>query len=107
MPLGFDKELNVINAGDSAEIYAYIFDQRDNTIPEDDLLSVEFTIQPPDGSVNTETGEITGDGEGFLRYTATDDIGQYKVVGKFTMSNSSIRSVRADFEVIDPFNPPE
>jgi hypothetical protein len=107
MPLGFDKDLNVINAGDSAEIYAFIFDQRDVPIAEDDLLSVEFTIQQPDGTVNTATGEVTGDGEGFVRSTDTDQIGEYKVVGKFTMSDGSSRSVRADFEVIDPFNPPD
>jgi hypothetical protein len=106
MPLGFDKELNVINAGDSAEIFAYIFDQRDNPIPQADLQSVSFKIQIPDGTVNTFTGSITDDGEGFLRYADTDDIGEYRVVAAFTFSDDSIRSVRADFEVIDPFNPP-
>ena len=106
MPLGFDYDLNVINAGDSAEIEATISDQRDDLIPEDDLVSVSFTIQHPDGTKQTASGTIEGDGKGFLQYDDTTEVGEYKVVATFTLASSSKRSVRADFEVIDPFNPP-
>lgn len=106
MPLGFDRDLNVINSGDSAEIYAFITDERDVPVPEEDLLSVEFTIQHPDGSKVTETGEIQEDGKGFLRYSTTTEIGEYKTIAQFTFLSGALRSVRADFEVIDPFNPP-
>jgi hypothetical protein len=106
-PLGFDRDLNVINADDTAEVYAYIYDTvSDEPIPEDDLATVQFTIHAPDESEEVKTGEILEDGTGYVRYTNTSQIGEYKVVAKFTLSGGIKRSVRADFEVIDPFNPP-
>jgi hypothetical protein len=107
MPLGFDYDQNVINAGDSAEIYAYLFDERDRLIPQSDLTAVDFTIQAPDGTTVVEPGTVVDDSKGFLRFLDTDQIGEYKVAARFTLASGAIRSSRADFEVIDPFNPPE
>lgn len=106
-PLGFDYDQNVINLNDSAEISAYIVDERDVPIPEDDLVSVKFTVQKPDAVFVEHTGTIEGDGKGFLLFNDTDLVGEYKTVATFTLSSTSIRSVRSDFEVIDPFNPPQ
>ena len=105
MPLGFDYDQNVINVDDTADIFGYILDAHDEPIPEDDLLTVQFKIQRPDGTNETITGEIIGDGTGSAQYNNTDLIGEYKAVATFTLSDTSRKSVRTDFEVIDPFNP--
>lgn len=107
MPLGFDYDQNVINLNDSAEVHGYINDERDIPIPEADLESVDFTIQKPDGSQTTEVGAIQGDGHGFLRFLETSQVGEYKAIARFTQTSGAIRSTRCDFEVIDPFNPPD
>lgn len=106
-PLGFDRDLNTINAGDTAEVYAYVYDLRDQKIPATDLTAVEFTIEYPDKTRLTDAGAITGDSTGYIQFDDTEQIGEYKGVGTFTLGTGAIRSVRADFEVIDPFNPPE
>jgi hypothetical protein len=107
VPLGFDRDANVINLTDTADVYAYITDQvTDAPIPQDDLVQVEFTIAKPDGTEGTFAGEIQETGTGFYRYADTDQVGEYKVVAQFTTAEGSVRSIRADFEVIDPFNPP-
>lgn len=108
MSLGFDREQNVVSISDSAEVYAYLYDARTETvIPEADLTSVSFTIQRPDGTVDEGlAGDITGDGTGYIRYADTDIPGSYVAVGQFVLDNGSTKSARADFEVIDPFNPP-
>lgn len=108
MPLGFDREMNVIASGDSAEIYAHIYTERDVPVSSRDLVNVTFKIQKPDGTLDEETGDILEeDGKGFLRYLGTDQIGEYKVIATFTFDTDEVRSVRADFEVIDPLNPPD
>ncbi len=105
MPLGFDYDQNVINLDDTADIYGYILNAHDEPIPEDDLLTVQFKIQKPDGTEETISGEIVGDGTGSAQYNNTDVVGEYKAVAIFTLSDTSRKSVRTDFEVIDPFNP--
>jgi hypothetical protein len=107
MPLGFDRDLNVINTNDSAELHAYVNDEFDVPIPEVQLAAVNFKIQRPDGTDAEEAGVIDGDGHGFLRYLDTDLVGEYKVAATFTFVSGQIKSSRADFEVIDPFDPPE
>lgn len=105
-PLGFDRETNVVSLNDSAEIFAYIYTDRDVPIPEDDLLSVDFTIQRPDATQVVVSGSVEGPGKGYVRYEDTSDVGEYKAVATFTLSDGGLKSVRSDFEVIDPFNPP-
>lgn len=106
-PLGFDRDLNVIAKDDTAELYAAITTiDTDEPIDEDSLLSVTFTIRKPDETESSQAGEIVRDGLGFTRYTDTDLVGEYKVVAYFIIDTGERRSVRSDFEVIDPFNPP-
>lgn len=107
MPLGFDYDSNVINLGDSAEVHAYLNDERDVPVPEDDIDDVLFTIQKPDGSEALEAGDVEGDGHAFCRFLDTDQIGEYKAVATFTLESGAIRSTRCDFETIDPFDPPD
>lgn len=106
-PLGFNPNPDVTNLGDSAEIYAYLYDETDTPVSEDDLVTVTFAIQTPSGARTTVPGEVTGDGTGFVRYLDTNEAGAYLVVAQFVLLEGEVRSVRADFEVIDPFNPPE
>jgi len=103
MAVGYDREQNVVNSGDSAELYAYLYDNEGSPVDPDLLTEVEFTIQKPDDSMVTADGELLDDGAGFLRFTDTDQRGPYAVVARFTFSDGGIKSTRTDFEVIDPF----
>lgn len=104
--LGFDQERNVVNLGDTAEVFAYLRDRNDNLVPEDDLVSASFVIQKPNAIKVEANGEVTADGTGRVRFDGTDQVGQYYVIATFTNSEGMRFSSRADFEVIDPFNPP-
>jgi hypothetical protein len=107
MPLGYDSEQRVVNAGDTAPLYAFLYDDRDQPVSSDDLVAVEYTIEKPDGSrIEGEPGEVQDDGTGFLLFTDTDQQGEYRVVAKFIFVNGEVRSTRTDFQVADPFNPP-
>lgn len=106
MPLGFDRNYNVINLGDSAELYAQLFTIDDQPVAATDLSSVEFTINRPDDTSESVTGQVLADGRGFVRYLNTDVVGAYPTVATFTFLSGEVRSVRADFEAVDPFNPP-
>lgn len=98
-------EQNLVSLNDSAELYAYVFDNNEPALAED-LLSVDFKVEKPDGSQVTEMGEIQEDGAGYLMFNDTDIIGEYLVVATFTYTTGKRKSERADFEVNDPFNPP-
>lgn len=106
MSLGFDRNSNTVNLSDTAEVYATLLDENDVMIDEDDLIEVNFTVQKPDLSTTSDIGEILDTGRGFLRYENTDQVGDYLAIAQFAMASGEIRSVRCDFEVIDPFNPP-
>lgn len=106
MSLGFDREMDVVNVGDTAQIVAYIYDRDDTRVPTDDVLSVQFKVQHPDGSQVTTGGDIGDDGEGILQYTDTTQRGCYKTMATFTLLEGVKQSTRVDFEVIDPFDPP-
>lgn len=107
MSLGFDREVDIINSGDTAELRVYLYDSDDDRpLPADDLVTVEFTIQSPDGTRSTVAGQIADDGAGEALYPDTDQPGQYQVMATFTLLSGARRSERTDFEVIDPFNPP-
>jgi hypothetical protein len=104
--LGFDREVDVFNLGDTAEVFAYLYAKDDSPQDPQDVVSVEFTVQKPDGNRDTTVGEVGDDGAGVLRYDNTDLTGQYKVMATFRLVEGVKRSVRSDFEVIDPFDPP-
>lgn len=103
---GFDRERKVYAFNDTAELRAFLFNEEDQPILADYLTAVDFTIQRPDGTKITLQGEIDADGSGFVAYDATDTIGHYTTVATFTTDENVRRSMRSDFEVIDPFNPP-
>lgn len=94
---------SVISQGDSAELRAYVFDDERLPFLPDDIASVSFTIQKPDGSRTTHPGTIEDDGGGFFRYLDTDDLGKYMWVAHFDMATGQRRSRRGVFVSIDPF----
>jgi hypothetical protein len=102
MSLGYDREANIFNLGDTAEVRAWLYDRYDAPVTTDDVLSVSFTIQKPDKTMVTVVGEVEDDGTGLCRYEDTDQAGQYLAMATFTLHDGR-RSSRADFEVIDPF----
>lgn len=106
MSLGFDRNSDIVNLGDAAQLYPVLTDVNDTPIEDADLISVQFIIQKPDGSSVELVGEIQDDGRGFLVFKETDQVGAYLCVAKFKTLDFGIRSVRYDFEVIDPFDPP-
>lgn len=106
MPLGAERDLSTVNQGDTADLYAYVFDENSNPVPAGQISGVNFTIQRPDGTQASQAGAIQSDGAGFLRYATTTDVGEYVALARFTLSTGEIRSTRLDFSVIDPFNPP-
>lgn len=105
--LGYGRELDVFNLNDTATLKAFVYTDEDAPIAEDDLSGVSFVVQRPDATKETVEGVIDGDGVGAVNYENTADVGQYIVVATFTLIDGVKRSVRVDFEVIDPFNPPE
>lgn len=103
MSLGFDQEQRVINAGDVAELVATLYDKEDNPVEAEELISVQFTIQHPDGKKSTPiSGEIEDNGTGTLNYKETSEVGHYLGVAAFETVNG-IKSTYINFEVIDPF----
>lgn len=104
MPLGTERDISTVNQGDTADLYAYVFDQDSNPIPAVDITSVSFEIQDPTGTVTTTAGAIQGDGAGFLRYdTANQPLGEYVAMARFLLDSGEKRSTRLDFAVVDPF----
>lgn len=102
MSIGYDRELNIVNKGDTAELVVTLYNRFDEPYSPDDLESVEFTIQAPDKTTTTASGTIEDDGTGTLLFDDTDQEGQYVAVAAFT-TVAGVRSARTDFEVIDPF----
>lgn len=112
MSLGYDKQLKIVALNDSAQLSAYLYDDRDQKYSPEDLASVTFTIQKPaidsDGnSYSTNRSEIEGsiedDGSGYLVFDQTDTPGHYICIAKFTLADGITKSTRSDFEVFDPF----
>lgn len=95
-----------VNVGDTAELRHNLFDEYDLVVPEDSVAAVQFTIQKPDRSQSTHAGVVNDDGSGFYRWTDTTDAGEYKYIATFTLDSGQVKSVRGNFEVVDPFNPP-
>lgn len=103
MSLGFDAELDVFNLNDSAELVAVLYNAADEPFAADDLVSVSFEIALPDNTRDTVVGVIEANGNGTGVYNGTAQVGEYTVVATFTTLDGLVKSVRADFEVIDPF----
>jgi hypothetical protein len=103
--LGFDREPNVLNLHDSAELNAFLFDDEDAPVDPADIQRVEFTIQKPDGAFDYVSGVLQPDGSARLIYNDTDQAGEYTTVAQFYLTNNIVRSIRSDFSVADPFAP--
>lgn len=101
--LGFDHDTNVVNKDDTANLRAFLYNREDQPHEDVDLAGVTFTIQRPDGTKVTVEGEVDEDGGGTATYDTTDAVGQYITVATFETVEGERRSVRDDFEVIDPF----
>lgn len=104
--LGFITDETFGNKGDTVEVYAYLYGRDEEPVPQANLIGVNFTVQYPDGIEAGQVGEITDDGTGYIRWTDTTQIGHYPVLAQFQLYDGALQSVRADFEVIDPFDPP-
>jgi hypothetical protein len=104
MPLGTERDISTVNQGDTADLYAYVFDQDSNPIPAADITQVGFTIQDPTGAKTLISGAIEPDGAGFIRYdTTSKPLGEYVAVAQFLLDSGEKRSTRLDFAVTDPF----
>lgn len=105
MSLGVRYYIGEINKGDTAELKAALR-LNDGVVPADEIAGVEFTVQRPNGTVETPVaGEIEDDGQGYLQYEATSEVGPYLVQAQFTLVNQEVRSVMVNFVVEDPFAP--
>lgn len=103
MAQGIRNFIGSVPQTDTAELLAYL---RINGQPvtEDHIVSVNFIVQKPDGTMSTVPGTIQTDGAGFYRWTDTAQTGEYLVQAQFTLDTGEIRSVMTDFAVFDPFN---
>lgn len=110
MALGYDREIRITNLTDTAELSVKLYDGEGQPVSADDLSGVIFKIQRPDFDEPTDMieveGELQDDGTGYLQYQDTDIPGEYKAIAQFTVDDGNFRSVRCDFQVIDPFDPP-
>jgi hypothetical protein len=111
MALGVRFQLNPINKGDTAELKAALR-EREGIVTQEEIAGVEFTIQTPTQIANNEPpleakpGEVEDNGEGYLQFTETDEVGEYIVQAQFTLITQEIKSAMINFTVEDPFNIP-
>lgn len=112
MSLGYDRQPKIVALNDSAELFVYLYTDRDQKYAPEDIASVTFTIQKP--AVNSDgnsfdpekvviEGEVQEDGSGYLVFDDTDRVGHHVGVATFELTGGVTKSVKADFEVFDPF----
>lgn len=104
MSTAVTKPLGQITQGDTAELIAYLR-VNEQPVTQDQILSVTFTVQYPDGTTSVKTGQVNPDGAGFYRWTDTSSVGEYIVQVQFSLVSGELRSVVQTFTVVDPFNP--
>jgi hypothetical protein len=91
-----------VYVGDTAELYAGLrLDEQ--PLGADQIAQVNFTVQKPDGSQVTEMGIVLDDGQGFLRWTDTAEVGLYLVKAQFVLVSGETSSDLLQFSVEDPF----
>lgn len=103
MTLGFNAEPVVVNLNDTADLNATLYDAMGKPRDPDDLVAARFTVQAPDQTRTTVDATLQDDGTAQALYTTTTEVGHYTVVATFTDLEGRVKSVRADFEVADPF----
>lgn len=91
-----------MNLGDTAELVATIYDSEDNPYTQDELVTVTFVIQAPDGTKTEENGMVESDGTGRLNFNGTTQVGHYTGMATFITPNGK-KSAPCNFETIDPF----
>lgn len=99
-----DQQLRVAQT-DTAELRSYLR-VNEQPVTADQIISVQFIVQKPDGTSSSTPGTVESDGAGFLRWTDTTEEGEYRVQAQFTLVTGEIRSDLLNFSVYDPFNPP-
>lgn len=105
--LGYDREKNVVNLNDTADLYAYLYDDADAPVNVDTIVQVDFLIEKPDRSRVSLAGQVEDDGAGFVLFSDTDLTGEYRVVATFIFDDGRKQSTTSDFQVDDPFQNPE
>jgi hypothetical protein len=103
MSLGYSQEPNIVNLSDTAELEANVYTRTDDPIIGDDIDSVSFLVEQPDGTQTTVTGTVDTDGTGRATFDDTTQTGHHTAMATFTLNSGVIKSTRCDFEVIDPF----
>lgn len=68
-----------------------------NVAEEEVALEFESALWP---------GEVEDNGEGYLQWTDTEEVGMYLAQAQFTLVTQEVRSVMVNFVVLDPFNIP-
>lgn len=102
MSLGYNREYKVVNLGDTAELTATIYDNEDNPYSSEELTSVTFVIQAPDGTKTEHQGTVEEDGTGRYNFNETTQVGHYTGMATFRTDEGK-KSTNVDFETIDPF----
>jgi hypothetical protein len=104
MSIGVTTNIGRVNQGDTAELYAGLRQLNEIPVNPEEIASVSYTIQLPNGSIMTpQYGEIDDWGQGFLRFTNTQELGEYRAVATFSLVTGEVRSVVLNFFVEDPF----
>jgi hypothetical protein len=103
MSIAVSNYIGQINQGDTAELCAGLRQVNELPVDPNDIVTVSYTVQLPDGSSTTQYGSINDLGQGFLRFGNTQEVGPYKAVATFTLTSGEIRSSILNFTVTDPF----
>jgi hypothetical protein len=101
MPIGAEHTTSVVAKGDTAELYAYLYDASGNAVAQSQVNSVNFTIKKPDGTQVTQPGSSQADGAAFLRWVDTAQTGVYVWIAQFNLTSGEKRSFRDEFTVED------
>lgn len=106
--LGFDRDYITVPLNDTADLSTPLFvPNEEGPYPADDLIDVAWKIQKPDETFDEIPGDLLDEGIGKVQYDGTDQTGLYIAVATFTLTDGSRKSATIQFEVYDPFNPPE
>jgi len=101
MAINAESRNSVVAKGDTAELYAYLYDNNDQVVVPALIDEVNFRVKDPDGVEVTAPGVVQADGAGFLRWADTDITGVYVWIAQFTLTSGEKRSYRDEFVVQD------
>lgn len=102
--LGVRYNTGTVSVGDTAELFTAV-QEKGRQLGEEDLVSVEFTVQKPNLEVlGPYIGEILPDGRGYYRWTDTEEPGEYWGQARFALASGELTSRNVNFTVADPFD---